>query len=140
MSARGGRLSAVPGGAGRRGLIDVAIAVVVGRVVDRALRGRGGDSWSPRPIACRARTAPGRRPDPAPDPVDDPLGVGHARRIRHAGGVGLGTFLAWALVKSSSSSVLGVFSVPPLQLGVFVVIGAARRAARLDIVTAIGSE
>jgi putative ABC transport system permease protein len=43
-----------------------------------------------------------------------------------------------------------VFSVPPLQLGVFVVIGAAagvlaairpaRRAARLDIVTAIGSE
>jgi putative ABC transport system permease protein len=66
------------------------------------------------------------------------------------GGVGLGTFLAWALVKSSASSVLAVFSVPPVQLAVFVVIGAvagvlaairpARRAARLEILRAIGVE
>jgi putative ABC transport system permease protein len=65
-------------------------------------------------------------------------------------GVSLGTFLAWALVKSSSSTTLAVFAVPPLQLAVFVVIGAlagvlaairpARRAARLHILQAIASE
>src|SRR5439155_14401593 len=40
------------------------------------------------------------------------------------GGVSLGTFLAWALVKSSSCTGLGVFSVPPRQLALFVALGA----------------
>jgi putative ABC transport system permease protein len=63
------------------------------------------------------------------------------------GGVGLGTFLAWALVKASSSSTLDVFSAPPAQLIVFLVVGAvagllagirpARRAARLNVLDAI---
>jgi putative ABC transport system permease protein len=66
------------------------------------------------------------------------------------GGVALGTFLAWALVRSSSGSALTVFSIPPVQLAIFVVVGAAagvvaairpaRRAARLDIVTAVGAD
>jgi putative ABC transport system permease protein len=62
------------------------------------------------------------------------------------GGVALGTFLGWAVVKSSSSSTLGVFAAPPAQLVIFLVAGAlagvlaglrpARRAARLDVLTA----
>jgi putative ABC transport system permease protein len=66
-----------------------------------------------------------------------------------AGGVILGTFLGWAVVRSSSSSALGVFAAPPLQLVLFLVLGAvtgilagirpARRAARLNMITAIAT-
>jgi putative ABC transport system permease protein len=62
------------------------------------------------------------------------------------GGVALGTFLGWAVVKSSSSSTLGVFAAPSAQLVIFLVAGAlagvlaglrpARKAARLDVLTA----
>lgn len=66
------------------------------------------------------------------------------------GGLALGTFLAWALVTASSSTVLAVFAIPPARLVVFAVLGAAagalaairpaRRAARLDILAAIASD
>ena len=66
------------------------------------------------------------------------------------GGIVLGTFLGWGLVEASSSGTITVFSVPPFQLAVFLVVGAlagtlagirpARRAARLDILAAIASE
>jgi putative ABC transport system permease protein len=62
------------------------------------------------------------------------------------GGVALGTFLGWAVVRSSSSSTLGVFAAPRAQLVIFLVAGAlagvlaglrpARQAARLDVLTA----
>lgn len=65
------------------------------------------------------------------------------------GGVLLGTVLGWAVVKSSSSGALGVFAAPPAQLVIFVAAGAlagvlaglrpARRAARLDVLTAIAA-
>ncbi len=65
------------------------------------------------------------------------------------GGVALGTFLGWAVVKSASSSTLGVFAAPPQQLVIFLIAGAlagvlagvrpARRAARLDVLTAIAA-
>jgi putative ABC transport system permease protein len=65
------------------------------------------------------------------------------------GGVALGTFLGWAVVKSASASTLGVFAAPPAQLVIFLVTGAlagvlaglrpARRAARLDVLTAIAA-
>lgn len=65
------------------------------------------------------------------------------------GGVVLGTFLGWAVVKSAGSSALGVFAVPPSQLVIFLLAGAlagvlaglrpARRAARLDVLTAIAT-
>jgi putative ABC transport system permease protein len=65
------------------------------------------------------------------------------------GGVALGTFLGWAVVASASSSTLGVFAAPPGQLAIFLVAGAlagvlaglrpARRAARLDALTAIAA-
>ena len=68
------------------------------------------------------------------------------------GGVGLGTFLGWVLVKASgsASTAFGVFSVPVGSLAVFLVVGGvagvlagirpARRAARLDLLTAINRE
>jgi len=66
-----------------------------------------------------------------------------------AGGVILGTFLGWAVVRSSSSAALGVFAAPPLQLALFLVLGAvtgilagirpARRAARLNMISAIAA-
>jgi putative ABC transport system permease protein len=66
-----------------------------------------------------------------------------------AGGVILGTFLGWAVVRSSSSAALGVFAAPPLQLVLFLVLGAvtgilagirpARRAARLNMISAIAA-
>ena len=66
-----------------------------------------------------------------------------------AGGVILGTFLGWAVVRSSSSAALGVFAAPPLQLILFLVLGAltgilagirpARRAARLPLLPAIAA-
>jgi putative ABC transport system permease protein len=65
------------------------------------------------------------------------------------GGVALGTFLGWAVVVSASSSTLGVFAAPPGQLAIFLVAGAlagvlaglrpARRAARVDALTAIAA-
>jgi putative ABC transport system permease protein len=65
------------------------------------------------------------------------------------GGVILGTFLGWAVVRSSGSASLAVFAAPPLQLVLFLVLGAltgilaglrpARRAARLNMITAIAS-
>lgn len=66
------------------------------------------------------------------------------------GGVMVGTLLGWALVEASSSSVLAVFSAPPAQLLIFLVVGAlagtlaglrpARRAARLRVLQAISAE
>jgi putative ABC transport system permease protein len=65
-------------------------------------------------------------------------------------GVALGTFLGWALVEASGTSVLGVFSAPLLQLVIFLVIGAiagvlaglrpARRAARRPVLSALATE
>jgi putative ABC transport system permease protein len=65
------------------------------------------------------------------------------------GGVILGTFLGWAVVRSSSSATLAVFAAPPLQLVLFLVLGAvtgilagirpARRAARLNMISAIAT-
>jgi len=61
------------------------------------------------------------------------------------GGVVLGTFLGWAVVKSSSSGTLDTFAAPPQQLAIFLLAGApaglrpARRAARLNVVTAIAA-
>jgi len=66
------------------------------------------------------------------------------------GGVGIGTLLGWSIVKAASSTTLSAFAAPPLQLLVFVVVGAvagtlagirpARRAARLNVLAAIGTE
>jgi putative ABC transport system permease protein len=66
------------------------------------------------------------------------------------GGIGIGTLLGWSFVKAASSTTLSAFAAPPLQLLVFVVVGAvagtlagirpARRAARLNVLTAIGTE
>jgi putative ABC transport system permease protein len=66
------------------------------------------------------------------------------------GGVLVGTFLGWAVVKASASATLAVFSVPPAQLAVFLAVGAvagvlagirpARRAARLNVLAAIAAE
>lgn len=66
------------------------------------------------------------------------------------GGLGIGTLLGWSAVKAASSTTLSAFSAPPLQLTVFVVVGAvagtlagirpARRAARLNVLRAISAE
>jgi putative ABC transport system permease protein len=63
------------------------------------------------------------------------------------GGMILGTFLGWAVVRSSGGASLAVFAAPPLQLILFLVLGAvtgilagirpARRAARLNMISAI---
>ena len=65
------------------------------------------------------------------------------------GGVILGTFLGWAVVQSSGGASLAVFAAPPLQLVLFLVLGAvtgilagirpARRAARLNMISAIAA-
>jgi putative ABC transport system permease protein len=65
------------------------------------------------------------------------------------GGVILGTFLGWAVVRSASSATLGAFAAPPLQLALFLVLGVltgiaagirpARRAARLNVLAAIAT-
>jgi putative ABC transport system permease protein len=69
-----------------------------------------------------------------------------------AGGVGLGCFLGWALLKaiSSSGGNFTVFSVPVTQLAVVLTLGAlvgvvaawrpARRAGKLDILAAIATD
>lgn len=68
------------------------------------------------------------------------------------GGIGLGTFLGWALLKALSSSEddLDVFAVPVGQLLIVLALGAtvgllaalrpARRAAKLDVLAAIASD
>jgi putative ABC transport system permease protein len=67
------------------------------------------------------------------------------------GGLGLGTFLGWAMVRTVEAiEGLGTFAVPAGQLGVVVALGAivgvvaaarpARRAARLDVLRAIATE
>lgn len=64
-------------------------------------------------------------------------------------GVCLGAFLGWALVAAASSSALAVFSLPVPQLLIVVVIGGfagivaairpARRATRLDVLSALAT-
>jgi putative ABC transport system permease protein len=68
------------------------------------------------------------------------------------GGVALGVFLGWALVRvaGASAGIVNVFALPTARLLVVVAIGAlagvvaglrpARRASRLDILAAIASE
>ena len=67
------------------------------------------------------------------------------------GGLGLGTFLGWAMVKTiEAAEGLGAFAVPAGQLGVVVALGAivgvvaavrpARRAAKLDVLEAIATD
>jgi putative ABC transport system permease protein len=61
----------------------------------------------------------------------------------------LGTFLGWAVVRSAGGATLGAFAAPPLQLGLFLVLGVltgilagirpARRAARLNVLAAIAT-
>ncbi|MEU6853670.1 ABC transporter permease [Actinacidiphila alni] len=67
-----------------------------------------------------------------------------------AGGLGLGAFLGWALVRATDTTGTGAFSLPPLPLAVVVLVGVAagvlagwrpaRRAARLDVLRAIATE
>jgi putative ABC transport system permease protein len=66
------------------------------------------------------------------------------------GGIALGTFLGWALVEAALTADFATFSISPMQLVVFLVVGAiagtlagirpARRAARLDLLDAISAE
>ncbi|WP_051969820.1 ABC transporter permease [Kitasatospora azatica] len=66
------------------------------------------------------------------------------------GGLGLGAFLGWALVKASDSAGTGSFALPPTQLAVVLLAGLlagavaglrpARRAARLDVLRAIQAD
>jgi putative ABC transport system permease protein len=66
------------------------------------------------------------------------------------GGLGLGVFLGWALVRAAGQDGTGAFAAPPLQLAIILVVGAvagvlaglrpARRAARLNLLAAIASE
>ncbi|WP_344663190.1 ABC transporter permease, partial [Catenulispora subtropica] len=66
------------------------------------------------------------------------------------GGVGLGTFLGWTLVRAAASSTAIGFAASPGMLAVILAAGAvagvlaasrpARRAARLDVLAAIGQE
>lgn len=67
-----------------------------------------------------------------------------------AGGLGLGAFLGWVLVKASDSAGTSAFALPPLPLTVVALVGLlagavaglrpARRAARLDVLRAIATE
>ncbi|WP_127360787.1 ABC transporter permease [Actinacidiphila soli] len=66
------------------------------------------------------------------------------------GGLGLGGFLGWALVRASDSAGTGAFAVPLVQLAVVLLVGLvagvlagwrpARRAAGLDVLRAIAAE
>jgi putative ABC transport system permease protein len=67
------------------------------------------------------------------------------------GGLGLGAFLGWALVKAANTAQgIGTFSAPVGQLVVILIVGAvagvlaglrpAGRAARLDVLAAIAQE
>jgi putative ABC transport system permease protein len=65
-------------------------------------------------------------------------------------GVALGTFLGWALVKAAAAEGIGTFSAAPAHLAVVVIAGAlagvlaarrpAKRASRLDVLSAIAAE
>jgi putative ABC transport system permease protein len=78
------------------------------------------------------------------------MGVRHHLGRRDWGGIIVGAFLGWALVMASSSATLGLFFVAPAQLVVLLLAGAfagilagirpARRAARLDILTATAAD
>ncbi|MEU9117302.1 FtsX-like permease family protein [Streptomyces sp. NPDC048483] len=67
-----------------------------------------------------------------------------------AGGLALGAFLGWALVRAADSAGSSVFTVPAGQLAAVALIGTAagavaglrpaRRAARLDVLRAIATE
>jgi putative ABC transport system permease protein len=67
-----------------------------------------------------------------------------------AGGLALGGFLGWALVRASDSAGTSVFDLPPLRLGAVALVGLAaglvagvrpaRRAARLNMLRAIAAE
>ncbi len=69
------------------------------------------------------------------------------------GGLGLGVFLGWGIVQAAAAAgggAMETFAAPVGQLGVVLVVGGiagvlaglrpARRAARLDVLTAIGTE
>ncbi|MFJ8309976.1 MULTISPECIES: ABC transporter permease [unclassified Streptomyces] len=66
------------------------------------------------------------------------------------GGLVLGGFLGWVLVRASDSAGTSAFALPPLQLAVVALVGLvagavagwrpARRAARLDVLRAIATE
>ncbi|MFI6684829.1 ABC transporter permease [Streptomyces sp. NPDC050485] len=66
------------------------------------------------------------------------------------GGLVLGGFLGWVLVKASDSAGTGAFALPPVQLTVVALVGLlagavagwrpARRAARLDVLRAVATE
>ncbi|HEV8652401.1 MAG TPA: FtsX-like permease family protein [Actinomycetes bacterium] len=67
-----------------------------------------------------------------------------------AGGLGLGVFLGWALVRAAAGDGTTAFAAPLGQLAVILLVGAlagvlaglrpARRAARLNVLAAIASE
>ncbi|GGP63223.1 ABC transporter permease [Streptomyces melanogenes] len=67
-----------------------------------------------------------------------------------AGGLGLGAFLGWVLVRASDADGTGAFALPPVQLAVVTLVGLlagalagwrpARRAARLDVLRAIATQ
>jgi putative ABC transport system permease protein len=67
-----------------------------------------------------------------------------------AGGLGLGLFLAWALVSALAREGFGSFAVPTATLAIVLALGAlagvmaavrpARRAARMDVLSAIATE
>jgi len=67
-----------------------------------------------------------------------------------AGGMVLGGFLGWALVRASDSAGTGVFDLPVLRLGTVALVGLAaglvagvrpaRRAARLNVLRAVATE
>ncbi|MBY8882494.1 FtsX-like permease family protein [Actinacidiphila acidipaludis] len=67
-----------------------------------------------------------------------------------AGGLGLGTFLGWALTRASDTDGTGAFAIPLGSLAVVVLVGVAagvlagwrpaRRAARLDVLRAVAAE
>jgi putative ABC transport system permease protein len=67
-----------------------------------------------------------------------------------AGGVGLGIFLGWALVDTLASEGFTSFAIPAGPLAVVMAIGAlvgvvaavrpARRAARMDVLSAIATD
>ncbi|MGP3981751.1 ABC transporter permease [Streptomyces sp. KR80] len=66
------------------------------------------------------------------------------------GGLVLGAFLGWALVRAADDAGTSAFAIPPLQLVVVALVGLAagavagvrpaRRAARLDVLRAIATE
>jgi putative ABC transport system permease protein len=66
------------------------------------------------------------------------------------GGLGLGVFLGWALVRATEPGGTAAFAAPLAQLGIILLVGAiagvlaglrpARRASRLNLLAAIASE